>query len=168
MKWDEIVKWLSATVGAAVGMVTGAWTGVLSCLLIMNVVDYLTGIVCAVCGRSAKSDGGHLSSTAGFVGLAKKMFIWVIIIVTTCVDRYVIGSGSSCQTAAALFYVANEALSIMENCALMGLPIPAFLRKLLEVLREKNDQGGSDVGVSAGTASAQTHGQTIQPEDNQE
>lgn len=167
MKWDEIMKWLSAAVGAAVGMVMGAWSGVLTCLLIMNIVDYLTGVVCAVCGRSAKSEGGHLSSIVGFIGLAKKMFIWVIIVVTTCVDRYVIGSGSSCQTAAALFYVANEALSILENCALIGLPIPAFLRKLLEVLREKNDQGGSDVGVSAGAVSAQTHGQVIQLEEKQ-
>ena len=47
----------------------------------------------------------------------------------------------SCQTAAALFYIANEALSIIENCGLMGLPVPAFLRKLLEVLRDKSDQG---------------------------
>ncbi len=141
MKWDDIIKWLSAAVGGVVGAIGGVWSGVLTCLLILNVLDYVTGVICAVVGRSTKSEGGRLSSTAGFVGLAKKMFIWVIILVTTCVDRYVIGSGSSCQTAAALFYVANEALSILENCALMELPIPAFLRKLLEVLREKNDQG---------------------------
>ena len=69
------------------------------------------------------------------------MFIWVLILVATLVDRYVIGTGVSCQTAAALFYIANEALSIIENCGLMGLPVPAFLRKLLEVLRDKSDQG---------------------------
>ncbi len=145
MKWDEIIKWLSAAVGGVVGAIGGAWSGVLTCLLILNVVDYVSGVICAIAGRSAKSEGGHLSSTAGFVGLAKKMFIWFIILMTTCVDRYVIGSGTSCQTAAALFYVANEALSILENCALMELPIPAFLRKLLEVLKEKNDHGGEDV-----------------------
>lgn len=144
MKWDDVLKWASAAVGAVVGAVCDAWSGLLTCLLIMNVVDYITGLVCAIAGRSAKTDGGHLSSAVGFVGLARKMFVWVIILVTTCVDRYVIGSGTSCQSAAALFYVANEALSILENCALMELPIPAFLRKLLEVLREKGEQGGAD------------------------
>jgi len=144
MKWNEMLKWASAAVGAVVGAVCDAWSGVLTCLLMMNVVDYVTGLVCAIAGRSAKTDGGHLSSAVGFVGLARKMFIWVVILVTTCVDRYVIGSGTSCQSAAALFYVANEALSILENCALMDLPIPTFLRKLLEVLREKGEQGGAD------------------------
>ena len=102
---------------------------------------FSVGIVCAALGRSTKTDGGRLSSTAGFIGLAWKMFIWVLILVATLVDRYVIGTGESCQTAAALFYIANEALSIIENCGLMELPVPAFLRKLLEVLRDKSDQG---------------------------
>ena len=110
-------------------------------MLALNVVDYISGLVCAALGRSTKTDGGRLSSTAGFIGLARKMFIWVLILVATLVDRYVIGTGESCQTAAALFYIANEALSIIENCGLMGLPVPAFLRKLLEVLRDKSDQG---------------------------
>ncbi len=144
MKWDEVLKWASAAVGAVVGAVCDAWSGMLTCLLVMNIVDYITGLVCAVVGRSSKTDGGHLSSAVGFIGLARKMFVWVIILVTTCVDRFVIGSGTSCQSAAALFYVANEALSILENCALMELPIPAFLRKLLEVMKEKGEQGGTD------------------------
>ena len=141
MKWEDIIKWVSAAVGGLIGMVGGVWSGILTCLLVLNVIDYVTGLVCAMLGRSTKTDGGHLSSTAGFVGLAKKMFIWVIIIMTTCVDRFIIGAGSSCQTAAALFYAANEALSILENCAMLDLPVPAFLKKLLEVLRDKGDQG---------------------------
>lgn len=141
MRWDDVLKWISAAIGAVVGAVGGAWTGALTCLLAMNIVDYVSGLVCAALGRSVKTEGGRLSSAAGFVGLAKKMFIWVLILVATLVDRYVIGTGESCQTAAALFYIANEALSIIENCALMGLPVPSFLRKLLEVLRDTADQG---------------------------
>lgn len=141
MRWDDVIKWISAAVGAIAGAVGGAWTGALTCLLALNVVDYISGLICAALGRSTKTDGGRLSSTAGFIGLARKMFIWVLILVATLVDRYVIGTGVSCQTAAALFYIANEALSIIENCGLMGLPVPAFLRKLLEELRDKSDQG---------------------------
>lgn len=144
MRWEDIIKWCSALIGGIAGAIGGAWSGVLTCLLILNVVDYATGIVCAICGRSAKTEGGRLSSTAGFVGIAKKMFIWVVILLATCVDAYVIGTGGGCQTAAALFYVANEALSIMENCALMELPIPQFLRRLLEVLRDKGDSGNRE------------------------
>lgn len=117
----------------------------LTYVLIVNVLDYLSGVVCAVLGRSTKTDGGSLSSSVGFVGIARKMFIWLIILLGTCVDVYVIGSGSAVQTAAAMFYAANESLSVIENCALMGLPVPAFLRKMLEVLREKNDAGGADI-----------------------
>lgn len=141
MKIDNLIKWLSAGAGAVVGAVTGAWSGVLTCLLVFNVIDYVTGVMCAIAGRSSKTEGGRLSSSAGFVGLARKVLIWALICVATCVDKFVIGTGSSCQTATALFYVANEALSVLENCALLGLPIPVFLRRLLEVLREKNDRG---------------------------
>lgn len=140
MRFDVIIKTIAAFFGGVIGFVTGQWTGVLTCLIIMQAVDYFTGWVCAALGKSAKTDNGRLSSAVGWSGLARKGFVWLLIVVTWCVDKYVIGSGSACMTASALFYVANEALSILENCALIGLPVPAFLRKLLEVLREKNDK----------------------------
>ena len=96
MRWDDVIKWISAAIGAIAGAVGGAWTGALTCLLALNVVDYVSGLICAALGRSTKTDGGRLSSTAGFIGLARKMFIWVLILVATLVDRYVIGTGESC------------------------------------------------------------------------
>ena len=131
MKWDSFIKWGAAVAGAVVGTLESNWSGVLTFLLILNVMDYITGIVCAAVGRSEKTTGGTLSSTVGFIGIAKKALIWAIIILATCVDRFVIGNGSTVQSAAAMFYAANEALSIIENCALMGLPIPAFLKTML-------------------------------------
>ena len=144
MKWDSFIRWGAAIVGAVVGTVQDSWSGVLTFLLILNIMDYVTGVVCAMVGKSSKTVGGSLSSAVGFAGIAKKFFIWAIIILATCVDRFVIGNGTTVQSAAAMFYAANEALSVIENCALIGLPVPAFLRTMLEVMRDKSNSGGKD------------------------
>lgn len=65
MRWDDVIKWISAAVGAIAGAVGGAWTGALTCLLALNVVDYVSGLVCAALGRSTKTDGGRLSTHGG-------------------------------------------------------------------------------------------------------
>lgn len=59
MRWDDVIKWISAAVGAIAGAVGGAWTGALTCLLALNVVDYVSGLICAALGRSTKTDGGR-------------------------------------------------------------------------------------------------------------
>lgn len=170
MKWDNMIKSICGAVGLVWGViqgaVTGIWTPALSCLLTLNVIDYLTGFVCAAVGRSNKTEGGRLSSSVGLIGIARKVLIWVIVIVGTAVDRYVIGAGSSCQTAVALFYAANEALSVLENVALIGVPIPAFLMRLLEVLRDKSDQGQSATGpVMQDGQTVELPGHGVPPED---
>lgn len=138
--WADFLKVFSAIVGAIAGFF-GGFSPVMKCLLILNIVDYATGYICALLGRSPKTESGGASSKVGFIGLARKAFIWLVVLLAILLDR-AIGNGSAAfQTAAAFFYISNEGLSIIENAALMGVPIPPFLKKILEVLLEKSGNG---------------------------
>lgn len=143
--WDKIIKGACAVLGVIAGLY-GEWTAALSILAIMMGVDYITGVLVAITGRSPKTDGGGLSSKIGFVGLAKKGFIMLIVLVATQLDRAIGNTAMIFQTATVFYYIANEGLSILENADLMGVPFPAFIRDRLESMRESKDKppdGGS-------------------------
>ena len=138
MLWDKITKIAAALAGAAAGML-GEWNILLSVLAWMMTIDYLTGVICAWRGKSPKTEGGGISSKAGFDGLARKSLIIMIVLMATLLDR-AIGSGSALfQTAAASYYIANEGISILENSALMGVPYPKTIVNALENLRKEDD-----------------------------
>lgn len=132
--WDRMTKIAAALAGAAAGLL-GEWNVLLTVLAWMMVIDYLTGLICAWRGRSPKTEGGGVSSKAGFDGLARKGLIILIVLMATLLDR-AIGSGSALfQTAAAGYYIANEGISILENSALMGVPYPKAIVDALEGLK---------------------------------
>jgi len=136
--WDRMTKIAAALTGAAAGML-GEWNVLLSVLAWMMGIDYLTGLICAWCGRSPKTEGGGVSSKAGFEGLARKGLMMLIVLTATLLDR-AIGSGNALfQTAAAGYYIANEGISILENSALMGVPYPKTIADALESLREEKN-----------------------------
>lgn len=137
--WDKIIKGACLVVGAIAGLY-GEWTTALSILAIMMGVDYITGVLVAITGRSPKTDGGGLSSKVGFVGIARKGFIMLIVLVATQLDRAISNSNMVFQTATVFYYIANEGLSILENADLMGVPFPAFIRERLESMRESKDK----------------------------
>lgn len=137
--WDRIFKWVCLAVGAVAGLY-GEWTATLTILAVMMVVDYITGILVAATGKSPKTDGGGLSSKIGFVGIAKKGFIMLIVLVATQLDRAIGNTAMIFQTATVFYYIANEGLSILENADLMGVPFPAFVRERLEEMREHKDK----------------------------
>ena len=58
MRWDDVIKWISAAIGAIAGAVGGAWTGALTCLLALNVVDYISGLVCAALDAAPRRTAG--------------------------------------------------------------------------------------------------------------
>ena len=95
-------------------------------------LDYVTGILCGIAAKA-------LSSEVGFRGLVKKLMVLVIIAVGHLIDTYIIGTGSALMTAVILFFAANEGISILENAAKLGLPIPQKLRDILEQLRKDDD-----------------------------
>ena len=137
--WDKIVKGLAAAGGAVLGWV-GGWNVMLTVLAVAMAVDYATGLIVAACGKSPKTEGGGLSSKVGFVGLAKKGFILLIVLLATALDRAIGNQTMVFQMASAGYYIANEGLSIMENAALMGVPFPGRLKKALEELQQSGDE----------------------------
>ena len=140
MTWDKIVKWMAARAGAIVGFVVKSWTPMLTALAVLMTVDYISGLIVAACHRSPNTEGGGLSSEAGFIGLAKKGFILILILLATVLDD-LIGNGTSVfQSSLTLYYIANEGLSILENAGLMGVRYPEKLRKALEAMREKEEK----------------------------
>lgn len=138
--WGRIVKYACAAAGAVAGWF-GGWSAALSVLLAAMCIDYLTGVMAAAAGRSDKTEHGGLSSKAGFIGIARKGIIMLIVLLATLLDRTLNNGAMVFQTAATCYYIANEGLSILENAARMNVPFPEGIKRALESM--KNDNGES-------------------------
>lgn len=126
-----------ASVGSLVANQLGGWDAALQALVGFMASDYITGLIVAgVFKRSGKSEGGALDSRAGFKGIVKKCAVLVLVWMGAIMDG-VIGA-DYIRTAVTLFFIANEALSVIENIGLMGVPYPAFLKSALEAIKDKN------------------------------
>ena len=142
--WQHVIELGAAVGGMIVGMF-GGWTPGSKVLVILMVVDYITGLACALTGHSTKTESGHFWSQVAFMGLLKKALTMAVILVAAMLDKALGSTGDGgtqivmFRSAAEFFYIATEALSITENAGLMGVPIPKPLRKALEALRDKND-----------------------------
>ena len=136
--WDKFIKLGAAIVGGIAGIL-GAWNVLLTVLSIAMALDYVSGIIVAACGKSLKSEGGHLDSKVGFVGLAKKAFIIIVVLMATLLDRALGTDAMVFQTACTCYYIANEGISIVENAGLMGLPVPSAVKHALEQMKDKHD-----------------------------
>ncbi len=133
--WDKVIKWVCAAGGAIAGFVCGMWTQMCTVLAVCMVIDYITGVIVAGCGKSPKTDGGGVSSAVGFHGLMKKAVILLVVLLAALLD---LATGNAVfQSAAVFYYIANEGISILENAVLMGVPVPEAMRNALEVMREK-------------------------------
>lgn len=139
MTWDKILKWAAGIAGAIAGLF-GEWNTMLTILVVMMAADYVSGWIVAWCGKSPKTEGGGLSSKVGFIGLAKKGFIMLLVLVATMLDKAIGGRTSIFQSSLVLYYIANEGLSVLENAALLGVRFPDKLRKALETMREQEDK----------------------------
>lgn len=137
--WERIIKGVCMVGGAFAG-IFGEWNTMLTILCVMMGVDYVSGLIVAATGRSPKSDHGGLDSKVGFVGLAKKGFMALIVLVATLLDRAIGGEAMVFQTSLVCYYIANEGLSVLENASLMGVPFPAKIKRALEAMREKEDE----------------------------
>jgi len=126
-----------ASVGSFVANQLGGWDTALQALVGFMAADYATGLIVAgVFKRSGKSAGGALDSLAGFKGIVKKCATLVLVWMGALMDG-VIGA-EYIRTAVTLFFIANEALSVIENIGLMGVPYPPFLKSALEAIKDKN------------------------------
>ena len=120
--------------GGFLGWFLGGFDGFLYALIAFTVIDYITGVMCAITDKK-------LSSSVGFKGICRKVLIFTLVGIGNIVDVYVLGQGGVLRTAIIFFYLSNEGVSIMENTAHLGLPIPTKLKEVLEQLHER---GGKD------------------------
>lgn len=111
----------------------GGVDGFLYALIAFVVIDYLTGVMCAIVDKK-------LSSNVGFKGLFRKVLIFVMVGVGHLVDSQIIGDGSVLRTAVIFFYLSNEGVSLLENAAYIGLPVPAKLKDVLAQLHDRADK----------------------------
>lgn len=136
--WDKIVKIGAGALGAILGAFGGA-SPVMYVLLALMGIDYVSGLLVAVMGKSAKTEGGGLDSKIGFQGLARKGLMLLVVLVAAQVDTAIGGGGHVFRDAACWFYIANEGLSVLENMALGGVPFPERLKQLLEQTKQKSN-----------------------------
>ena len=132
----EIWNWIQVTfavVGGWLGYFLGGWDGFLYALLTFVVIDYITGLMCAVLDKK-------LSSEVGFRGIFKKVLIFSLVAIGHIIDNNVIGDGSVIRTAVIFFYLSNEGISILENAVHVGLPVPQKLKDILEQLHNRSDK----------------------------
>lgn len=129
-----------ATAGSVIANALGGWDAALTVLVAMMAADYLTGVLVAlIWHRSNKTDDGTLSSKAGFKGLCKKGMIILIVWIAVLLDNAI--GANYVRTAVILFFIGNEGISLLENAGLMGVPYPQFIKKALQALRDKGDNG---------------------------
>ena len=144
---EQIVKRGAAAIGAIAGLF-GGWNELMTVLAVLMALDYATGLIAAWRGKSPKTDGGGVSSKAGFDGLIRKALIMAVVLLATLLDTAAGNSARVFQTAATTYYIANEGISILENTALMGVTYPKFVMNALEALKQKGDGNDRDDAVS--------------------
>ena len=131
------VQMVFAAVGGWLGWFLGGCDGLLYALVAFVAVDYVTGVLCAVADRK-------LSSEVGFRGIAKKALIFLLVGMANVLDVQVIGSGCVLRTAVIFFYISNEGVSLVENAAHLGLPVPEKLKDVLAQLHGRAEDGKGD------------------------
>ena len=130
--WAKI-QMAVAAIGGWLGYFVGGVDGLMTALLILMVMDYVTGVMCAVIDR-------ELSSSVGFRGIFKKVLILMLVGVANVVDIHIVGTGSALRSAVICFYLSNEGLSLLENAAHIGLPIPDKMKDVLAQLHGRIDE----------------------------
>ena len=135
----SMVQIVFAGIGGWLGYFLGGCDGLVLALLLFVVMDYITGIMCAVADKK-------LSSEVGFKGICRKVLIFMLVGIANILDVQVIGTGSVLRTAVIFFYLSNEGISLLENAAHLGLPIPEKLKLVLEQLHERSEEENDSSG----------------------
>ncbi len=130
--WNTI-QLIFAAIGGWLGYFLGGFDGLLYALLAFVILDYITGVMCAIADKT-------LSSNVGFKGICRKVLIFLLVGVANILDVHVIGTGSVLRTAVIFFYISNEGVSLTENAAHLGLPVPEKLKAVLEQLHNREEE----------------------------
>ena len=134
--WTK-VQMVATLIGGWLGYFLGGLDGLLIALIIFMILDYITGLMCAVIDKK-------LSSAVGFRGICKKVLILMLVGLANVIDMHVVGTGSALRGAVIAFYLSNEGLSLLENAAHIGLPIPEKMKEVLAQLHGRRDDQTDD------------------------
>lgn len=134
--WN-VIQFIFAAIGGWLGYFLGGCDGLLIALVAFVVIDYITGVMCAAADKK-------LSSEVGFKGICRKVLIFLLVGIANILDVQVIGTGNILRTAVIFFYISNEGVSLLENAAHLGLPIPEKLKDILEQLHNRSENKEDD------------------------
>ena len=132
--WN-MVQLVFTAIGGWIGYFLGGCDGLIYALVAFVVIDYITGVMCAIEDKT-------LSSEVGFRGICRKILIFLMVGIANLLDVLIIGDGSTIRTAVVFFYISNEGISLLENAGHLGLPIPDDIKKVLEQLHDR--EGGEE------------------------
>ena len=130
--WN-MIQIIFTAVGGWLGYFLGGCDGLLIALVVFAVTDYITGVMCAIADKK-------LSSEIGFKGICRKVIIFLLVGIAHVLDVNVIATGSVLRTAVIFFYLSNEGVSLLENAAHLGLPVPEKLKDVLEQLHDRAEK----------------------------
>lgn len=126
-----------AAIGGWLGYFLGGCDGLLIALVAFVVIDYITGVMCAIADKD-------LSSEVGFKGICRKVLIFLLVGIGHLLDTHVIGTGSVLRTAVIFFYISNEGVSLLENATHLGLPVPQKMKDILAQLHDRSESNESE------------------------
>ena len=129
--WNTI-QLVFAAVGGWLGYFLGGCDGLLYALIAFVAIDYITGVMCAISDKA-------LSSEVGFRGICRKVLIFLLVGIGNIIDVQVLASPGVLRTAVIFFYLSNEGVSLLENAAHLGLPVPDAIKTVLEQLHDRSD-----------------------------
>ena len=133
-KISSIFGAIVAAIGGVIGWIWGDFTPLFAALIVCIALDYISGVACAIVRKD-------VSSEVGFKGIVKKILILLLVGVAHVLDAYVLNSTPVLQSAVMMFFIANEGISLVENAAGLGIPIP---KKMLEVLKQLKMKADND------------------------
>lgn len=140
--WKKLSEFIAA-IGGAIASFFVTMPPLVWILIAVMSIDYVTGLICGAMGKSKKTETGYMASHEAWKGLMKKALILLVVLLSNLLDIAVSkGAGITFEAvmgATCLWFIASEGLSILENVASMGVPVPKILLKLLEIMREKGD-----------------------------
>ena len=128
--WNTI-QLIFAAMGGWLGYFLGGCDGLLYALIAFAAIDYITGVMCAISDKT-------LSSEVGFKGICRKVLIFLLVGIGNIIDAQVLGSPGVLRTAVIFFYLSNEGVSLLENAAHLGLPVPDAIKTVLEQLHDRS------------------------------
>lgn len=129
---DNIFKNIMAAVCTLISFLFGDMEGMLIALIALIILDYISGVIAAAVEK-------RLSSAVGAKGIAKKIFMLLIVALANIVDINVIGDGHVLKTVTVVFYICNECISLIENAGRIGVPVPKKLLDVLEQLKNRDE-----------------------------